>query len=141
MACGRMYGAVSLACYTNTVGQTIFGRVHARSCHVLGNNSAASIVNRYHKCDFEHPLQPPSLTPSSLIYVYMCMYRVSFQHKTTDVRRPLPHSPIDASHQVLLFTVRQISVQTGHHDVEIAKERGPTFKRGKNKNKWAISNA
>ena len=75
------------------------------------------------------------------IYVYMCMYRISFQHKTTDVRRTLPTSPIDASHQVLLFTVRQTSVQTGHHDVEIAKEQGPTFKRGKNKNKWAISNA
>ena len=39
--------------------------------------------------------QPHSLTASqphtsSLISVYMCMYRGSFHHSTTDVRRPLP---------------------------------------------------
>ena len=39
----------------------------------------------------------------------MCMYRVSFQHCTTDVRRPLPLSPLDARHQVQHLTFRQPS--------------------------------
>ena len=32
-------------------------------------------------------------------------------------------------------------MQSEHHDVEIAKEEGPTFKQGNNENKWAILNA
>ena len=32
------------------------------------------------------------------------MYRVSFQHYTTHVPRPLPRSPLDARHQVLHLT-------------------------------------
>ena len=26
------------------------------------------------------------------MYIYICMYMISFQHKTTDVRRPMSHS-------------------------------------------------
>ena len=46
-------------------------------------------------CASPTAFQPHSLTASqphtsSLISVYMCMYRGSFHHSTTDVRRPLP---------------------------------------------------
>ena len=39
----------------------------------------------------------------------MCIYTVSFQHRTTDVRRPFPLSPLDAKHQVPHLTLRQPS--------------------------------
>ena len=37
-----------------------------------------------------HSLAASQPHTSSLISVYMCMYRGSFHHSTTDVRRPLP---------------------------------------------------